>query len=236
MVFPAAQPIGITLIFMHGGGWTNGYKEEMNFLAPPLNAHGISLVTVGYRLAPQFVFPANVNDIADAIGKVHSLAGIYGLHRERFFLGGHSAGGHLASHLAVRGNWQASRRLPDNVLKGCLPVSGSYDFTPGSGFAARPRFLGTEDSLNEVPASPAFVTQVTTVPFLLAFGSRDFPHLITQAHKFHMVLKTKGAQVQTLELPDEDHITAITSAARANSFWIEAAASWMKQVVLTEAR
>lgn len=230
MVFPAPRSNGIVLIFMHGGGWTNGYKEEMAFLAPRFAEHGISLVTIGYRLAPQYVFPTNVEDVADAVAKVVALADEYGFDRERVFLGGHSAGGHLSSHLAVRTDWQGSSNLPDNVLKGCLPVSGSYDFTPGAGFTMRPRFLGPPDGLNEVYASPIFAMQ-RSVPFLMAYGSKDFPHLITQAHKFGAVLKARGGDVEILELLDEDHITVITSAWRKDSPWVGAAARWMKRIV-----
>jgi arylformamidase len=230
MVFPAERPNGIVLIFLHGGGWTNGYKEEMSFLAPRFLEQEISFVTIGYRLAPRYVFPANLDDAADAVAKVLSLADRYKYDRERVFIGGHSAGGHLSSLLALRNDWQAPRNLPADVLKGCLPISGSYDFTPGAGFAMRPRFLGAETSLNEVHASPVFAIQTVSVPFLVAHGSRDFPHLITQAHKFRMVLDAKGADVQAVELPDDDHLTVVTSAARQDSIWIKVAAAWMKRV------
>ena len=39
-VFTAETPNGVVLAFLHGGGWTNGYKEWMSFMAPPLNAGG----------------------------------------------------------------------------------------------------------------------------------------------------------------------------------------------------
>ena len=46
------------LLFWHGGGWTSGYKEWMGFMAPALNAAGVTFVSAGYRLAPEHVFPA----------------------------------------------------------------------------------------------------------------------------------------------------------------------------------
>ena len=62
VVYPAGKPTGDVLVFMHGGGWTNGYKEWMAFMAPGLNAAGVTLVSVGYRLAPAHLFPAGVED------------------------------------------------------------------------------------------------------------------------------------------------------------------------------
>ena len=46
-VFPAASPNGTVLAFMHGGGWVNGYKEWPAFMAPALNAAGITFVSIG---------------------------------------------------------------------------------------------------------------------------------------------------------------------------------------------
>jgi len=66
-VYRAAKPNGTILIAWHGGGWTSGYKEWMGFMAPALNAAGITLVSPGYRLAPQHVFPAGLEDCIAAV-------------------------------------------------------------------------------------------------------------------------------------------------------------------------
>ena len=126
--FPAGQAAsGDTLLFFHGGGWTNGYKEWMAFMAPGLNAGGVHLVSAGYRLAPGHVFPTGLEDCTAAL-----LAVLEGA-RGRVFVGGHSAGGHYAALLALgphRGR-----------IAGCLPVSGVFEFGEGSGLPSRPRFL-----------------------------------------------------------------------------------------------
>ena len=54
-VFPSASPSDTVLVFLHGGGWTNGYKEWMYFMAPALQAAGIHFVSASYRLAPACV-------------------------------------------------------------------------------------------------------------------------------------------------------------------------------------
>ena len=66
-IFRPEHPSGIVLVVFHGGGWTNGYKEWMSFMAPALNGQGITLVSATYRLAPEHVFPAGFDDCADAI-------------------------------------------------------------------------------------------------------------------------------------------------------------------------
>ena len=121
-------PNGTLLAFMHGGGWTNGYKEWMAFMAPAFTAAGVSFATIGYRLAPAHVFPAGMDDVIAAVASLHQNAAEFGCDPSRIFLGGHSAGGHYAALLAVRRDWQAKAGLPRDVIRGCLPISGVYDF------------------------------------------------------------------------------------------------------------
>lgn len=230
LVFPSPHPNGTALVFLHGGGWTNGYKEMMAFLAPGLSSRGITFISAGYRLAPGYTFPANVEDVADAIARVYQLSARYGIDREGIFVGGHSAGAHLTSHLALTRDWQASRNLPNEVVRGCLPISGTYDFTPGNGLSIRPRFLGPEDRGHEVLASPIFRIETTDVPFLLSYGTDDFSHLITQARKFALVLQTHGVSVETLEVGGADHLSVLYAAAREDSLWVNAATQWMQAV------
>ena len=63
-VFSAPKPTGDVIAFMHGGGWTNGYKEWLAFMAPPLTAAGITFVSMGYRLAPAVIWPAGVEAVS----------------------------------------------------------------------------------------------------------------------------------------------------------------------------
>jgi len=56
-IYPSERPNGALLAFVHGGGWTSGYKEWMGFMAPAFAARGITFASIGYRLAPQHLFP-----------------------------------------------------------------------------------------------------------------------------------------------------------------------------------
>ena len=71
----------------------------------------------------------------------------------RLFVGGHSAGGHLAALAALSKGWTEQRGLPDTVIRGALPISGTYLFGPDSGLSMRPRFLGPADSGHDQAAS-----------------------------------------------------------------------------------
>jgi acetyl esterase/lipase len=228
----AAQPAGPVLLFLHGGGWTSGYKEWMDFMAPALNALGVVFVTAGYRLAPEHSFPDGFDDAASAMAWVHRHVGAHAGDADRLFVGGHSAGGHYAALLAVTSAWRRAHRLPADVVRGCLPVSGVYRFDADSGLSMRPRFLGPaepHDAATE--ASPLLVLErAATPPFLLSWGTRDFPHLVTQGRQMAEALVAAGVPADIHVLEGCDHFEASLACGDARSGWPARAAAWMQAI------
>lgn len=224
-VFRAARPTGTVLAFMHGGGWTTGYKEWPAFMAPPLNAAGVTFVSIGYRLAPRVTWPAGVLDAAHALRWIHDHIGEHGGDASRLFLGGHSAGGHYATWLAVRDDWQQEVGVAASAIRGALPVSGVYDFTAVGGMPLRPQFLGS-DAANDRDASPLY-TIAKTPPFFLTWGDKDIPHLIPQAEAMAAALEAAGGDVTTLVLAGCDHLEASYECGKADGRWLGKALDWM---------
>lgn len=227
-VFRAPAANGIVLVFFHGGGWTNGYKEWMYFMAPAFTAHGVTLVSATYRLAPQHMFPAGLNDCADAIAWVHRVLMPSAGPSASLFVGGHSAGGHYATLLAVTDEWRKQRKLPRAVLDGCVPVSGVYRFGEDSGLAKRPRFLGS-DAATDSHASPVLrLTPDCTPPFFLSYGDRDFPHLIQQATEMTAVLRAAGVPLQVEVIEGCDHFETSIAAGDPSRPWVAKVVAWMR--------
>jgi acetyl esterase/lipase len=224
-VHHAKTPSGIVLLFWHGGGWTSGYKEHMAFMAPSFTTAGVTFISGGYRLAPQNLFPIAFEDCADAIAWIHANAARFGGDPTRIFIGGHSAGGHYAALLAVTRAWRAKRTLPHDVVKGCLPISGVYQFGEGAGLSVRPRFLGSNPAA-ERAASPIQNIEAAP-PFLLAHGDKDFPHLMKQAEAMEAALKKAGGNVERIVLPGRDHFSASHAGGEAEGPWVPRALAWI---------
>ncbi|MFM0673357.1 alpha/beta hydrolase [Paraburkholderia sediminicola] len=230
-VYPSPNPSGVVLGWMFGGGWTNGYKEMMGFMAPPLIAAGVTLIAISYRLAPAYTFPANVMDIVSALQWTSDNVGEFGGHREKFFIGGHSAGGHLSALLGTRGEFLTDNGLPKRFIKGALPLSATYDFSAGSGLSMRPRFLGQAGINNEIAASPLFHVDRESAPFMIAWGENDFAHLRQQALKFVELLRYRGVPCQALEMERCDHLETAYEAANTKGQWFNAALNFMNAIV-----
>lgn len=214
IVWRSAAPDAPVLLFWHGGGWTSGYKEWLGFMAPAFRSRGVTFVSAGYRLAPQHVFPAALDDCRAALAWVRE-------HLSRdVFIGGHSAGGHYASLIA--GDRGAE------VVKGCLPLSGVYEFGEGSGLPMRPRFLGP-DPANDRIASPRFRLSPPLPPFLVAYGTADFPHLIPQAERFVAALREAGAEVESIAMEGRNHFTASFAGGEADGPWVPRALAFIRR-------
>ena len=85
-----------TLIYIHGGGWTNGSKEASALTFLPYLEMGWSVVNVAYRLADAAHAPAAVEDCRCALRWVYRNAERMGFDLDRIVVTGNSAGGHLA--------------------------------------------------------------------------------------------------------------------------------------------
>jgi len=139
------------LMFMHGGGWTHGYKEQCGFMAPAITALPAIFISVSYRLAPQVRFPTPLEDIVSAIAWVRGNIAEYGGDPDRLFIGGHSAGGHLATMATLQTERLATAGLPVYVIKGCLPVSASFEFAVAC-WSARASFCLQSPKMPQSPA------------------------------------------------------------------------------------
>ena len=91
-----------TLLFVHGGGWIYGglpsHDAACRFLA---ERSGVQLLAIDYRLAPEHPFPAAVEDCKAALHWLLAHAEDVNADPARLGVGGDSAGGNLATVLAV---------------------------------------------------------------------------------------------------------------------------------------
>ncbi len=229
-IYAPAKPDGRIFAFIHGGGWVSGYKEWMSFMAPAFTAHGITFASIGYRLAPKHIFPAAYDDCALAVQWLWKNAGLFKADPKRLAIGGHSAGGHYGALLAVKRDWQAGLGLPNDVIKLCLPISGVFRFGEGSGLSMRPRFLGPEGNGLETPASPVLNIQGVPPPFFVAYGTKDFPHLITQGAEMVKVLGAAGSEVEHMVMEGRDHFAASFAGGEADGPWVPAALNWLRRL------
>jgi len=117
---PAGRDVPV-LVYFHGGGFTIGSMATHDSLCRRLShLAACAVLSVDYRLAPEFVFPTAVNDAWDAVQWVSLHSAGRGLDPSRIAVGGDSAGGTLAAVCAIEARNQG------------LPLALQLLFYPGT--------------------------------------------------------------------------------------------------------
>lgn len=94
---------GAGLLWIHGGGLVGGVaKMDDRFCGETAQQLGVTIVSVEYRLAPKFPFPAGLDDVHAAFTWFMDHVAGLGVDPERIVVGGQSAGGGLAAALVQR--------------------------------------------------------------------------------------------------------------------------------------
>jgi len=128
-IFPAADPNAPILVFIHGGYWRRMSSKEFSYVARGLVARGITVVVTNYALCPKVSLPEITRQSRAAAAWVRSTPTAFNGDRDRIFVAGHSAGGHLAARVLCT-NWRDDYGLPADLIKGAYAISGLFDLTP----------------------------------------------------------------------------------------------------------
>jgi len=215
------------VLLVHGGGWMRGdkataaYHEVCTWLA------GAGFVTfdVDYRLAPAVRFPAPLDDVTAALRFVRSAATVsrYDLDPARVGVVGGSAGGNLASLLALRGRGGAL--TSGDRVAALVDLSGPVDLTPSGVTPSQQRALTVDEvtylgcrTLAACPqasaASPLLDVDPSDPPTFIGQAENDFvPH--EQGDRLAAALTKAGVPVTVRQVPGTAHsIGVLTPAVR----------------------
>jgi triacylglycerol lipase len=89
------------VLVVHGGAWRMGTRGQLAGVAELLAKHGMTAVAISYRLAPQYKFPAQIEDCKEAVRWMRANADKLKIDPKRIGGYGYSAGAHLVSLLAT---------------------------------------------------------------------------------------------------------------------------------------
>ena len=220
---------GAAMILIHGGGFDSGTKDfgGMTALCSELAGSGIAAFSVDYRLAPEFAYPAQVNDVTDALEWLREPAQVaeFGIDPERIGLFGSSAGAIIASSIGTNGS--GSLKSGDRVAA-VVAMSPAVDLTERGLLLGDPskmaiasimQYLGCDDFTscpNARDASPLYSVDKTDPPFYIAISKNELVPL-QQGQAMALALKVVGVPV-TLDVKagDRHALELLDEATRAS--------------------
>ena len=214
------------LVYFHGGGWTGGTRalEPGDTRLLPLTAMGTAVVSADYRLTPDAVWPAQLDDAGKALEWT-----VRAFPSASVFVSGSSAGGHLAGLIGL-GAWERLTGRPHTRpaagvityaavadplawdaerLTAPLPLPGTFahwsyerngQWPPGG---LGRRLLNGADTR----VSPRLSNHVGTTlpPFLIVHGDRDTCVSYRESVRLFEVLSAGGGDAFLLEAAGADH-------------------------------
>lgn len=219
-------------INIHGGNWTHGFKEWLGLGAPPVVTAGAIYISLEYRLAGVARFPGPMDDCFAAVAWIYRNIARYGGDPERLFIGGHSAGAHLAAMVTLRRDLYAEYDLPQGVIKACFPYSGIHDLRHSPVYGAAPG-TGPGDLLlvsqdDAIAASPICWTEGNTVPFFVSWSERDSQTMLLQAAPFVLALSKAPGRVESRAFPGLDHFYMHLDQMRPGNYHNQVLIAWMQ--------
>jgi len=111
------------IVSVHGGAWVYGDKERYQWYCMSLAQRGFAVVNFTYRLAPEWKFPAGVEDTDSVFRWVLANAEQYGMDADHIFAVGDSAGAHMLSlYAALCTNAEYAEKMGIKPPEGFVPA------------------------------------------------------------------------------------------------------------------
>ncbi len=199
------------VIFYHGGSWYHGEREGYAFLGRAMASRGYVTVIADYRKHPDVIFPAFVEDAANAYVWTEKNITRYNGDPKNIFVMGHSAGAHLAMMITLDPQWLNSIGSDPTNIKGIVGLAGPYDFLPFDGEAAKAA-LGQWPKPEET--QPITYARGDAAPMLLLTGSDDTTVNPRNGRALKSAITDVNGEAETIEYSNMDHYGIIMAFAR----------------------
>ena len=200
------------VVFIHGGYWQRGEREEHAFVARAFHAAGIDVAVPSYTLCPA----VSVLQIVDELRRC--LIALWGRTRQRPVVIGHSAGGHLTAAMLAT-DWRAYPEVPPDLVRAGCAISGVFELAP---------LLSTSlnramqlDAASAVAASPVFWPPPVGKTLVAAVGSDETDEMRRQSRAIAETWGRAGVRTEYLSVAGAHHFAIVEELTRSDSVLFE---------------
>ena len=194
------------VVAIHGGAWRGGDKPWGEQFGEELCPYGYVVFSINYRLSsrPNGTWPAQIEDVQKAVKYIRANAARFRIDPDRIASLGMSAGGHLATMVALRDD-PAS---PNGRVRAAVNLAGEHDMTmPADQVMADFDDILTDVMGHPAPWSDAELSDISTVTFarpdvslLTIHGAGDDNVYVAQGERITAALKAAGARAELVRI------------------------------------
>jgi len=198
------------VVFVHGGGWKRGSKDNATGRYKPMHypGEGYAFASINYRLVPDATVEQQAADVAGAVKALIDRAAALGIDRRRIVIMGHSAGAHLVALVGTDETYLRGAGLSFADIAGVIPIDGAAYDVPAQTKDGPPimqktyaQAFGT-DPARQKALSPTLQAAAPNAPkFLLLHVQR--PDGVRQAEALDKALTAGGSEVERGSFPGE---------------------------------
>ena len=200
-----------TIVFLYGGGWDSGAKEDYLFAGEAFASRGYVTAIPDYRLYPEVRYPAFLEDSAAAVSSVLRNLGTEEVSAGPLYLVGHSAGAYNVVMLSLDGRWLAAQGLdPCGAVAATAGLAGPYDFLPLRSDRLKAIF-GAEESRGRT--QPIEYARADAPPLLLVAGRDDTTVDPENSARLAARAEAAGGRAETLFYEDIGHVALVGALA-----------------------
>lgn len=206
--YPGANGPAPVRIFIHGGSWRNGTSQTVAHLADTFCASGSHFVSMDFIQIDDAGgnLLTMVNQVRAGVAWIYKNADKLNIDRSRFYVSGHSSGGHLCGCVCVT-DWDGEYGLPADILSGAALMSGMYDLEPVA-LSARRKFVNFTAETIEIASSIRHLDRLHC-PVFIGYGTLESPEFQRQSQEMHKAVSAAGKQSELIVIDGANHFEVL---------------------------
>lgn len=211
------------IVFVHGGAWMHGDKKDYGFIGETFAKEGFDVAVINYHLAPEYIFPASIDDLSLALNYLTQSQHKLQIEVENVVLMGHSAGAfNVMSALYHPTPYQL--QVKENI-RAIVGLAGPYHFDYKGDPICADAF---DQNVPYQQVMPYYFVEHNQVKHYLFTADKDNIVGYSNSEDFDRRLKASGNHSQLIQIPRVGHITMIGSVSSLFSRFFKTKAEIMR--------
>ena len=204
------------IVFVHGGSWQHGNKRDYLFIGETFAREGFDVAVINYHLAPEHIFPAFIDYLAQAIHYLSQNQNKLNISTDNMILMGHSAG--AFNVMSVVYSAQSQNFKYKDQIKAIVGLAGPYHFDYVGDPLSEHAF---DHKISYQQVMPYYFIEPNQIKHYLLVAEQDQVVERKNTLDLDIALRQKGNHSHIAVIPKTGHITIVATLASLMSHYFK---------------